>query len=113
MPSFHLSRKDFSASGGRSREFVQLLIGPGIGLTEPSRSNGLCAARPALPEILYNAGLLIVFSKTLNATLCDLPANPLSTWRLRSFRRRSCSGIPTGQASEQAPQREEACGRSF
>src|ERR671916_400661 len=113
MPSLQSSRKDFFASGGRSREFVHPLIGPGMGRTKPSRRRGFWAARLALPESLYRAGRFIVFSKTLKAVLWGLLARPSSTWRLRSFRRRSCSGMPTGHASEHAPQREEACGRSL
>src|SRR5919107_837457 len=112
MPSLQSSRKDFFASGGRAREFVHPLIGPGMGRTKPSRRRGFWAARLALPESLYRAGRFIVFSKTLNAALWGLLARPSSTWRLRSFRRRSCSGMPTGHASEHAPQREGGGGGS-
>src|SRR3954468_16309655 len=96
IPSFQSSRKDFFARGGRSREFVQALMGPGTGLTEPSRKRGFCARRPALVEILYRTGLFIVFSKPLKAISCALPARPFSTCRWRSLSSRSCSGIPTG-----------------
>src|SRR5215203_7469317 len=113
MPSFQISRKDFSASGGSSLEFVHALKGPGKDRTESSRTRGFWATRPTLPEILKRAGLLIVFSNPLKASVSPLLLTPSSTWRLRSLSRRSCSGMPTGHASQHAPHSDEAWGRSL
>src|SRR4028119_1671726 len=50
----------------------------------------------------------MVFSNPLKASLSPLPLTPSCTWRLRSLRSRSCSGIATGHAPPHAPHRHGA-----
>ena len=110
-------------STGRGRTSRPAAAGRGCPSRRPRarhRPHGAVLLEGFLGEAARLAGDLVerrALHGVLEALEGDLsapcPLRPSCTWRLRSLRSRSWSGMPTGHASQQAPHRLEAWGRSL
>ena len=113
IPSFHSSRKDFSASGGRSRVLVQALSGPGSGLTEPSRTAGFCATPAGLRAGLVEGGTFHGLLEALEHQALRPAREPLLDLAVPELEEEVVQRYADGTGLPARAAREEAWGRSF
>ena len=90
-------------SGSVARPSSQLAPGPKARANGPERA-------PARAEARYSRGLDQARDQAPQAARSPRPASPERLASARSRMSMSCSGMPTGQASVQAPQSDERNG---